>query len=94
MKLVKLPVAEGQYKSTDLIRVIINQSPQKALSVGDMRVRSKMLKKLEAANGEMRLEDAEHEHLKAAAATFPWNVFHQDILDLLEAIESASPVES
>lgn len=90
MKIIPLREPEGQFKSRAVFEMVLNQSPQRPLTLADMRMRGKVLDKLDAERGgSLMLEDAEHEALKAAASTFPWAIFHRDLMRVLEDLEQA-----
>jgi hypothetical protein len=103
MKLVPVRISSNPNLNTAaVLKVVLNQSPQKGLNIAEMRVRSKILDKVEAAErGDAKvllLEDAEHQCLREACSTYPWPVFDRDLLRILEDVDGAlappTPVEA
>ena len=100
MKIITMREAAGRkFKTSGTLMVVIGQSPQKALTVQDMRLRNKILDKIDAAiasgveNPTLTLEDAEHLHLRDAIMSFPWAMFDREILQILEDIDGAETKE-
>jgi hypothetical protein len=89
MKLIPLRSDNPKFKSADVFKLVIEQSPQKALTLADMRLRVKILDKIEAADKAFLLEDTEHKALGDALASFPWAVFDRSLLQILEDVDGA-----
>ena len=85
----------GTNQSIPTFRLIMEHSPQKPLSVPEIRARVKVLDALEEASGNtLVLEDAEHATLKAAMESFPWQQASRDLLVLIDDVIEAPPVSS
>lgn len=89
MKLIPLSKAE-KYDARTLIKEVMENSPQEALTPDKMRLRIKVLDTLDAAGGEsMLLEDAEHAILSQAITTYPYNLANRDILRVIDDVANA-----
>jgi hypothetical protein len=92
MKVVPLRTLE-RINTRDLLKTVLSVSPDKAIDVNDMRLRIKILDKLEAAPAEaesFNLEDAEQTRLKAIMETFPWNSADRGVLQIIDDVIGAA----
>jgi len=92
MKTVQLRT-EGRFKSTDVFRQVIDTSPQKPLSVDEIRKRCRVLDALDKANGILELEDIDHLTLKLAIQDFPFNVADRTLLQIIDDVLEAKAPE-
>lgn len=90
MKIIPLRNADGQFSSRAIIETVLKSSPQKALSIDDFRMISKILDKLEGSEETLVLEDAEHAFLQNADDRFPWAVFNTELHQVREDIHGAA----
>ena len=90
MKMIPLREEVGsRFKSKDIIKQVLENSPTKPMTIPEMRVRSKILDKLEAVTENfLLLEDEHHRVLKEAMQTFPWSICEKSLLLIIEDIES------
>ena len=98
MKKIKLrrDVQAGNEKLTSLtiLRLVAGSSPQKALSVDDMRRRVRILDALDEVphNGDtLVLEDEDARALGEAIESFPWASANKGLLTILDDVLQAEP---
>ena len=91
--LSKLPPFEN-VNIKDVLKQVCEQSPQKVLSIDEMRRRIHIMDALDKADdqGMLTLEDADHQVLLEAVTTFPWNRAHRSLVAMIDAITSAGTV--
>lgn len=92
MRYIPLRSPDSQFKSRPVLSTLIQQSPGRALTLADMRMRARLLDRLEDVAPEadhILLEEDEWKELQACANSFPWSVFHRDLLQVLEDIDGA-----
>lgn len=84
---------EGQ-TVTEIFKMVLENSPHRALGVEEIRHRVKILDKLDGLNGsgELLLEDAEHRIMSEAMGTFPWSKANRSLLNIIESVTNASEV--
>lgn len=89
MKTIRLRDDIAQ-KSRDVIRQVVTLADQRTgVNIDQMRRRMKVLDALDKANGELRLEDADWEVLKAVYETFPFGMVNKDVLTIADDIRDA-----
>jgi len=81
----------GDIVYADVLREIIRRpsDPQKGADIAEMRRSIRLLDALEASNGELRLEDADYELLKAKTLAMPWNLIDRRIIELVDDVTDA-----
>ena len=88
---------EGKNQSAPTFRAIMEHSPQKPLSVAEIRARVKVLDKLDALDPDadtLVLEDAEHVTLKKGVEEFPWQQASRELLELIDDVLEAKAVSA
>jgi hypothetical protein len=88
----ELPSAEyGDVTSREVILQVVRRplDPQKGADVEEMRKGIRILDALDRANGELELEDADWEHLKAKTLAMPWGMVDRRILQFIEDVIDA-----
>lgn len=85
-----------QFKTRTVIKAIIETvNPNgPGLGISQMRSRMKLLDKLDAAAGDLELEDADHQELLALLREFRFGAVHPELLLITDAIEGASSPEA
>lgn len=94
MKRVQLRIG-GKNQSAPTFKLIMEHSPQRPLSVPEIRARVKVLDALERLDDgadSIVLEDAEHATLKKGVEDFPWQQASREILDIIDDVIEAKPV--
>lgn len=101
MKKIKLrrdPMAGNEkISSLTILRLVAGSSPQKALTVDDMRRRVRILDALDEVphNGDtLVLEDEDVKALVDAIEGFPWASANKSILTIIDDVLGAEPVTS
>lgn len=101
MKKIKLrrDLMAGNEKisSLTILRLVAGSSPQKALTVDDMRRRVRILDALDEVphNGDtLVLEDEDVKALVDAIEGFPWASANKSILTIIDDVLGAEPVTS
>jgi hypothetical protein len=90
IKLEKFP----EVMTAEVLKSVVELVPRgQGVNVSDMRWRLQMLDKIDAADGELLVEDADHEKLNAMIATFPFGVVNADLVKIADAVEKAEKVE-
>jgi hypothetical protein len=60
--------------------------PQQGIGIDEMRKSIRVMDALDAANGELQLEDADYDHLKTKLLAMRWNTADRRILQLVEDV--------
>ena len=77
----------------EVLREVVRRplNPQAGASIEEMRQSIRVLDAIDAANGDLELEDADYDHLVAKVRAMPWNIidrrlvqFHDDVLGARE----------
>ena len=87
----------GKNPSLPTFKAVLEISPQKPLSVADIRARVRVIDAIEEAdeqNDTLVLEDAEHQTLKRAVEDFPWQQASRELLELIDDVLEAKPVST
>lgn len=96
MKQIKIKHAGEGVKTTtkEIITLVISNSPQKQLTIDEMRKRVSILQTFEAAGDKESfvLEDAEHQVLVDAIKTFPWALASKELLSILDDFLNAETI--
>lgn len=79
----------SQFDDKKIIKDVCSMHQERGINIDRMRLMMKVLDKVEAANGTVRLEDTEHAALLDQFNSFPFAVAHRDILELHDAIKDA-----
>lgn len=90
-----LMAGNEKISSLTILRLVAGSSPQKALSVSDMRRRVRILDALDEVphNGEtLVLEDEDVTALVDAIEGFPWASANKSILTIIDDVLGAEPV--
>lgn len=89
----QIPMRDGEkFSSKSVLRQVAEASPVKALTVGEMDQRLKIIRALDKANGTLSLEDAEHSILKSAVETYPWAIAHEELAQIChDVIDAKEP---
>lgn len=84
----QLPVVEYR----EVLKTVVSRplDPQKGADITEMRESIRLLDALDAADGTLRLEDADYNLLTMKLKAFPWNVIDRRILQLIDDINNAS----
>lgn len=83
---------EGAFKTLETLKQVLNVSPQKALSVDEIRKRCRVLDvfdKVGEKDHEIELEDLDHLTLRAAVEAFPWTQATPDLLRVIDDVLNA-----
>lgn len=90
-----IPLRDGKdFKTRTIIKQVCELSPSKVINLDEMRKRIKILDTLDAAEGFLVLEDAEHQLLSVAVREFPWNVANRELLRIIDDVCEAKAVEA
>ncbi len=77
--------------TNDLLKIAVNDPPERGALVTEMRSRLKILKAIEKSeNNTLMLEDADFVVLKKAYDSYGWAVLHNDIVDLADHLEEVA----
>lgn len=87
MKIIKMPAAE-KHKPTDVLRAVCEVAVNGTV-LSEMRHRLRIMDAIDASNGTMTLEDADHEFLVRLLGEFKFAVAHPDILAACDAVLKA-----
>jgi hypothetical protein len=84
-----------QAKASDVIRDLIKApAPGRGFDLSEMRMRLKVMDRLEKANGFVNLEDAEHATLCSAISSSVFVLADQGLLDLMDRVLTAKEPEA
>ena len=87
--------AGGTHPSKAVLLQVVSLSPEGRIGIDEMRRRCRILDALEKADDRLLLEDADHEVLKKAVESFPFQIAHRDILAVIDDVFNAgTPAES
>jgi hypothetical protein len=77
--------------SATILRMVAGNSPQKPLSIDEIRRRVRVLDALDEAKGgdSFVLEDEDHKVLQAAVENFPWTSASKALLTIVDDVVSA-----
>ena len=89
MRIVALR-AGGAHPSMAVLLQVVSLSPEGRIGIDEMRRRCRILDALEKADDRLLLEDADHEILKKAIESFPFQIAHRDILAVIEDVIAAA----
>ena len=94
LKSVKFP-DDSDFSYKEAIQIILARpgNPQAGANYEEMRKVLPILDKVDAANGVLVLEDAEHTELMNRAKNMPYRVINKTILDFLDSIVTARAPE-
>jgi hypothetical protein len=82
----------GAFDSRTVLAQVAGTSAAKAIGIGEMRRRVRILDALDAAAGEdVLLEDADYDALRAAIGEFPFALAHRDLLRIVDDVLEAGP---
>jgi hypothetical protein len=84
--------AGGAHPSKAVLTQVVSLSPEKAIGIDEMRRRCRILDALEKADDRLLLEDADHEILRKAIESFPFQIAHRDILAVVDDVMAAATV--
>lgn len=88
MKLI--PLRDGKkFKTINVLNQVVSMSPSRPMDIGEMRKRVRILDALEKAKGHLILEDADHQVLKAAIESFPWQAADSELLQIIDDVTEA-----
>lgn len=99
MKTIKVR-REGDWKSFELFKSVLNHSPNKPLSVDEIRKRCRVLDFIKDYEDEhpniddcpdLELEDLDHLTLKVSIDTFPWTQAYPGQLAIIDDVIDAKP---
>jgi hypothetical protein len=95
MKAIKLEKF-SEMSTKEVLTGILNGLPKNSggANIGEIRYRLGLLEKVESAEDELLLEDAEHGRLVDIVANFPFGIVHRDLVAIADAIENADTVEA
>lgn len=71
-----------------------SQDPQRGLSVSDIRTAVKIIDKIDAAEEQLLLEEAEYQFVKSKVAAMSFIVAHKNIVEFVDDIENAPEVDT
>lgn len=85
--------AGGEHGSLSVLRLVAGHSPQRAITIEEIRRRVRILDALDAADAELLLEDADAEVLVRALEGFPWNMASRELLEIIDDVLTAEEVK-
>lgn len=91
MKIITLR-AGGAHPSKPVLMQVVSLSPAASIGIDEMRRRCRILDALEKADDRLLLEDADHEILRKAIESFPFQIAHRDILAVVDDVMAAATV--
>jgi len=71
-----------------IVADVLNTPPQGGFDAQQMRLRLKILDKLEKADGVLLLEDTEAKELQSATKIMKWIRLHSDIMQFVDDVEA------
>lgn len=74
---------ERPVTTSELLRAIINSTPEGGFTPQEMLFRLRLLNALDSANGEMKIEDGDYEKLSILVKSMKWGVISQFIFDFV-----------
>lgn len=81
--------AAGTHTSKAILTQVVSLSPESRIGIDEMRRRCRILDALEKSDGQLLLEDADHETLRKAIEAFPFQIAHRDILAVIDDVMQA-----
>jgi hypothetical protein len=90
---LNLPLDDTSQRPRDVLKEIVQFSPNKPLSVNEIRQRVTIVEALDRATDEVLLEDATHKVLAEALESFPYNRASRDLLTVIDAVLGAHSVD-
>jgi len=79
--------------SATLLKMVAGNSPNKALTVDEMRKRVHILDALESSSGDVLfLEDEDHRCLSDAIQGFPWSAANKALLQIIDDVLNAEVI--
>ena len=78
---------DGETFSSKRTLVEVLSLPPQGCNINDMRKRMKVMDAIEAADGEVVLEDADFDLLKGCFNSFPFRLVHKDIVAIGDGFE-------
>ena len=93
MKTIALQVIPGDFP-LDYRQVLMDvlrrpSDPQQGIGLDEMRKSIRVMDALDMANGEVTLEDADYDHLRAKLLAMRWNTADRRIVQLVDDVSSA-----
>ena len=86
MKTIKM-METDTVKGRDVVKIVMEQPGQGGATIEQVRRRCKVLDALDgAADGELKLEDAEFEFLSTTLKAFPFAAASRDLLKVVDAL--------
>jgi len=92
MRKIELKERE-KFNDKELLTTVCENHGEQGITIGEMRVLVKVLDKLQVANGELLLEDAEWTALHNRFNNFKFAIASYDLTELADSIEHASTVK-
>lgn len=86
MKIIPIRTTPDPYSTKLVLSAVLQQSPNKVITVDNMRLRGKIVDKLEIAEDNLSLEEGEWVVLSEAIKNFPWCVYHKDLLQIIDDV--------
>lgn len=81
---------DGMFSSIEIFRQVLGVSPVKAITVAEVRARSKILDKLDEPVGEVfQLTEAEWTLLKQCIETFGFSIAHSKLVRVFDDVDNA-----
>jgi len=93
VKTIALQVIPGDFP-LDYRQVLMDvlrrpSDPQQGIGLDEMRKSIRVMDALDMANGEVTLEDADYDHLRAKLLAMRWNTADRRIVQLVDDVSSA-----
>lgn len=90
----QIALRTGDFKTTDIIKTVIERSGSGGIAVDEMRARCRVLDALDkpSASGPLLLEDADHKTLVTALKGFAFGMASRELLAIIDDILNASDV--
>lgn len=91
LKTLSAPDGTADIVYADVLREVIRRptDPQRGADIAEMRRSIRLLDALEAANGVLKLEDADYELLKTKVEGMPWNLIDRRIITFVDDVNAA-----
>lgn len=77
----------------DVFLQMLGVSPTQGINIDSMRVRLKLIEKIEAAKDFIELKETEWEQLKQVSNIFPWGIICDGAVQLSDDLENAESVK-
>lgn len=86
-----IKIGDELMKYSDLLKLCLETASSQGTNVGDMRMRIKLLDKLEKIeDGKMIFEDTEFDRIKSIYASFTWRIVHKDLVNLEDELNKTT----